>query len=164
MTGVGPGGEPPIEVNPSGFIAYQISIGSSSREALSAFREAGFTIGTDQFRALYSATYDTILRTPDFMATEPGAIPSAGEWGTWQVGPGGQYGIQVVVQSIDPDTGLISERYFTIMRNEPFSKEEAEAAAMTQFGEEENVATSGAGQQVVGAYGLHGWLTTPWNG
>lgn len=155
------GPDEPIDVgNPSGFFAWAIDVGFSARGAIDEFRSIGGSGSNDKLRGLYAQTYDTIMRTADFMSTDYNSLPSASDWGTWQMGRGGQYAMQVVIQQSDPDSGLTSESYYTVVKDEPFSKADAEEQAMIDFGNPAN--EDRYGLQVLGAVAVHGWLTVPW--
>ncbi len=146
--------------NPAGFMAYHQSIGSSARGALDEWRSIGGTAGNEFWNKLYSEIGDTIARTPDFLALDPGAIPSDKELGTWTMGRGGQYATQVIVLQTDRDTGLTSQSYYTVVRDEPHSKQDAEDEAYNDFGSDEN--QNKYNLTLVGTFALHGWVTEPW--
>ena len=154
-----PGGETPVPGNPAGFIAYHVSIGSSASEALREWRDLGGTSGDAKWFQLYGQVTDTMMRTPDMAALDPASLPSAADYGEWSMGRGGQYATQVNVTYIDEETGLRAQQPFTYITDEPHTPEEAEAAAVDEYGSEEN--TEQYGQTVTGAYTIHVWQTTP---
>jgi hypothetical protein len=150
---------PPAPGNPAGFIAYNVSIGTSARAALEEWRNLGGTTGDRTWYQLYGQVTDTIMRSPDMAALDPAVLPSGADYGTWAMGQGGQYATQVNVTYIDEDTGLRSSQPFTYITDEPHTPEEAEQAAIDEYGADDNA--SKYGQQITGAYTVHVWQTTP---
>jgi hypothetical protein len=152
-------GDSPNPGNPAGFIAYHISIGTSARGALSEWRDIGGTSGDKAWYTLYGQVNDTIMRTDDQASLDPTVLPSPSDYGTWSMGNGGQYATQVSVTAMDVETGLRSQQPFTYVTDEPHTPEEAEAAAMDEYGTDDNEARYG--QVVTGAFTTHVWQTEP---
>jgi len=146
--------------NPAGFMAYHVHIGSSATQALAEWRDLGGTFGDRAWYQTYGQVADTIARSADIAALDPGAIPSAGDYGEWAMGNGGQYATQVNVTYVDEETGLRGAQPFTYITDTPHTPDEAETAAIAEYGSDENAARYG--QQVTGAFTLHVWQTTPY--
>lgn len=148
--------------NPAGFMAYHVSIGSSARAALDEWRDLGGRATDAVWYRMYGQVTDTVIRTPDFMALDPDVIPSGSDWGVWEAGSGGKYAMQVIVSAVDTETGLLTANQYTHMSDTPFTKNEAEQAAMDVFGTQDN--EDRYGQTVLGAFAVHGWQTVPYGG
>jgi hypothetical protein len=145
--------------NPAGFMAYHVSIGSSAREAREDYRSQGGTTGDTAWNRMYGQVADTLARIPDQAALDPGAIPSAGDYGTWAMGQGNQYATQVKVQLTDVETGLLTTTDYTHITDVPHTPEEAEAAAIADFGDADTL--DAYGQAIGGAFAVHLWQTVP---
>lgn len=156
------GDEPVAGGNPAGFMAYHVSIGTSATGALAEWRDLGLTFTDRQWYAMYGQVTDTLLRTEQAAALEPGVLPSANDYGEWAMGQGDQYATQVNVTYRDEETGLLSLQPFTFVTDEPHTPEEAEAAAMDIYGSDDNAERYG--QQILGAFVTHVWITTPFGG
>lgn len=148
--------------NPAGFMAYHVSIGSSAREALREWRSLGGTFTDAKWFQQYGQVTDTIMRTTDVAALEPGQLPSAADYGEWSMGRGGQYATQVNVTYIDEETGLRSQLPYTYITDEPHTPDEATEAAIDEYGADDNA--SRYGQTITGAFVTHVWTTTPFGG
>lgn len=153
------GGETPKPGNPSGFMAYHQSIGTSGRGALDEWRAIGGTSGDAKWRELWGQVADTLARTESVAALDPGAIPSAADYGVWSMGSGGQYATQVNVTYIDAETGLRSVSPYTHVSDDPHTPEAAEQAAMDEYGTDD--AAERYGQTITGAFTVHIWTTEP---
>lgn len=162
MTDTGEGEFDVTPDNAAGFMGYQVSIGSSASEALREWRDLGGTATDANWYRLYGQVTDTVLRTPDFLALDPNAVPSSSELGTWSAGGGGMFATQVQVFAVDQETGLATTLQYTYLTDHAHSKEEAEDAALAAFGSDE--AEEMYGQDVQGALAIHGWQTVPWEG
>lgn len=145
--------------NPAGFMAYHVSIGSSARGALAEWRELGGTSGDAKWFQMYGQVTDTIMRGENMAGLEPGQLPLASDYGEWSMGQGGQYATQVLVTYTDQETGLRSQSPFTYVTDEPHTPDEAEQAAMDEYGADENAEKYG--QTITGAFVTHVWMTTP---
>lgn len=156
------GEETPRPGNPSGFIAYHQSIGTSGRGALAEWRELGGTSGDAKWRELWGQVADTVARTESTASLQPDVLPSPTEYGEWAMGQGGQYATQVSVTYIDTETGLRSSSPYTFITNDPHTPEEAEAAAMDEYGSDE--AADRYGQTITGAFTVHIWQTVAFGG
>ena len=146
--------------NPSGYIAWTLDVGLSGRAGLAEFRNDGGRITDAVWYRLRGQISDTLMRTDNFLSADPNAVISPAELGEWSAGQGGRFAYQVVIQQVDQDTGLLSAAQYTVLSDDPLSKQEAEAQAMADFGDPENEARYG--QSVVGAFAIHGWATVPW--
>lgn len=151
--------ETPNPGNPAGFIAYHLQIGSSARESLAAWRELGGTSGNQAWYRLVGQVQDTLNRTEQAAALEPGVLPSESDYGEWAAGPGGKYAYQIGVTATDLDTGLDTTSQYTVMSDVPLTPDEATAAAQDEYGLDENAAKYG--QEVTGAFVIHLWKTVP---
>lgn len=152
-------GATPVPGNPAGFIAYHLSIGSSARESLAEWRSLGGSAGNQAWYRLTGQIADTINRTADMAALDPSSLPSSADYGEWSMGRGGQYATQVSVTAIDQETGLLSTSQYTYVTDEPHTPEEAEMAALDEYGTDDNA--SRYGQIVTGAFTTHVWQTVP---
>ena len=162
MTNVEPGTDTPVPGNPAGFMAYHVSIGTSARGALAEWRDIGGTSGDKAWYQLYGQVTDTIMRTPDMAALDPSALPSASDYGEWTMGRGGQYATQVNVTYLDQDDGTRSTVPFTWITDTPHTPEEAEQAAIDTYSTDE--AEDRYRQTITGAYTVHIWQTTAFDG
>jgi hypothetical protein len=156
------GEETPNPGNPAGFIAYHLSIGTSARGALEEWRDLGGTSGDRKWFSLYGQVEDTLLRTADVAALDPTVLPSAADYGVWSMGQGNQYATQVNVTYIDQETGLRSASPYTYVTDDPHTPEEAEQAAMDEYGGDDNA--DRYGQTITGAFTVHVWQTEPFGG
>ena len=152
-------GGTPNPGNPAGFMAYHISIGTSARGALAEWRDIGGTSGDAKWFQMYGQVTDTIMRGENMAGLEPGQLPLPSDYGEWSMGQGGQYATQVNVTYIDQETGLRSQSPFTYITDEPHTPDEAEQAAMDEYGADDNAEKYG--QTITGAYVTHVWQTTP---
>lgn len=155
----GEGYETPSPGNPAGFIAYGLSVGKSGNEILREWRDLGGSSGNESWRRMVGSIADTINRTDDMAALDPGALPTAADYGEWQMGRGGQYATQVAVTARDDETGLLTTSQYTYVSNEPHTPDEAVEAAMDEYGISDNAAAYG--QDVLGAFVTHVWQTVP---
>jgi hypothetical protein len=156
------GEETPTPGNPSGFMAYHVSIGTSARGALAEWRELGGTTGDHKWYELYGQVSDTIMRTEGAAGLEPGSLPLPSDYGVWSMGNGGQYASQVNVTYIDNETGLRSSAPFTWVTDDPHTPEEAEQAAIDEYTGDDNAERYG--QTITGAFTVHVWTTEPFSG
>lgn len=152
-------GATPVPGNPAGFIAYHLQIGSSARESLAAWREAGGTAGNQAWYRLVGQVQDTLNRTSEMAALEPDLLPSSSDYGEIAMGRGGQYATNVVVTAVDQETGLASSSWFMHVTSDPHTPGEAQDAAMDEYGTDDN--QSRYGQIVTGAFAVHVWQTVP---
>lgn len=162
MTTNDPGDEGFSTGNPAGFAAYHLSIGSSAREALAAYRAEGGTTGDAAWYRLYGQVADTLNRTADQAALDPRALPGPSDYSTWAAGSGGKYATQVKVLTIDQETGLASTVEFTHITSDPHTPEEAQQAAIDMYSSGDNAAKYG--QVIQGAFFIHVWRTEPFGG
>lgn len=142
-------------------MAYHISIGSSGNEALAEWRAAGGTFGNQAWRALYGQVSDTLLRMPDQAALDPTMLPSGPDYATWSMGRGGQYATDVNVAYMDQETGLRATSRYTYVTDTPHTPEEAQDAALADFGSDENAQRYG--QTITGAFAVHIYQTVAWS-
>lgn len=145
--------------NPSAFMAQHVRLGSSATEALEEWRALGLTYSDTPWYQQYGQVADTIARSGDWARLDPGEIPAGADYGEWSMGKGGQYATQVNVTYLDEETGLRSSQPFTFITDTPHTPDEAEQAAMDEYGSDENA--EAYGQQVTGAFVVHVWQTTP---
>lgn len=148
--------------NPAGFIAYNVSIGTSARQALSDWRDLGGTAGDAAWYRMYGQITDTLLRTEAQAALDPSTLPSASDYGEWAMGQGGQYASQVKVIVTDTETGEQTLLDYTHVTDEPHTIDEAIAYAEADYGDADTL--DAYGQELQGAFVTHIWTTTPWNG
>lgn len=153
------GDEPTRPGNPAGFMSYHISIGSSAAEARREWRAIGGTTGDTAWNQMYGQITDTIMRGENMAGLEPGQLPLPSDYGEWSMGSGGQYATQVNVTYVDQETGLRSQSPFTYVTDEPHTPDEAEQAAMDEYGADDNAEKYG--QTITGAFVTHVWQTTP---
>lgn len=156
------GEETPKPGNPAGFIAYHQSIGTSGRGALAEWRALGGTSGDARWRELWGQVADTTARTDEMASLQPDVLPSPADYGTWAAGRGNQYATQVNVTYLDNETGLRSSAPFTWITDGPHTPEEAEQAAMDEYGSDD--AAERYGQTITGAFTVHVWQTVPFGG
>ena len=156
------GGETPKPGNPAGFIAHHVSIGTSARGALAEWRDIGGTSGDRKWFQLFGQVTDSIMRSEQNALLDPGAMPSAADYGTWTMGKGGQYATQVSVTFVDADTGLRTSAPYTYVSDVAHTPEEAEAAAMADYGADD--ALERYGQEITGAFTTNVWATEAFNG
>jgi hypothetical protein len=147
--------------NPAGFMAYHQSIGTSARGALAEWRELGGTSADAKWRELWGQVEDTMLRTADTAGLQPDELPSPADYGVWSMGRGGQYATQVNVTYVDAETGLRFVSPYTYVTDDPHTPEEAEQAAMDEYGGDDNAEKYG--QTITGAFTVHVWQTEPFN-
>jgi hypothetical protein len=145
--------------NPAGFMAYHVSIGSSAREARDDYRSQGGTTGDTAWNRMYGQVSDTLARIPDQAALDPGTLPSAGDYGEWAMGRGGQYATQVAMQLTDQETGLSFISQYTYLTDDPHTPAEAQDAAIDAFGDPD--ALDQYAQTMGGAFAIHLWQTVP---
>ena len=145
--------------NPAGFAAEQIRSGTSANAALNAYRQAGGAIRRQTWFRLYAQTADTLARSAEASSLEPGAIPNAEQYGTWSMGPGGQYATQVNILFRDRDSGVVGTAPYTYVSNDPHTPDEAIAAGIDLYTDDE--AAQKYDQQILGGVATGIWQTVP---
>lgn len=150
-----------VPANPSGFFAQMIGEGTSMRQSLLRYREAGGSIGNERGRRLYEQVRDALVRTPDIMALDPTSLPSATDYATWEMGRGGQYATQVQIQVVDVASGVRYNKQYTHITNQPHTKMEAETEALEIFGDPE--VAGDYGEDIQGAVAVRMYQTTPFS-
>lgn len=146
--------------NPSGFIAWTLDVGLSGRQGLAEYRSLGGKIADAQWSRLSGQIADTLARTEGFLSADYNAVLGPADLGEWAAGQGGRFAYQVVIQQVDTETGLLSAAQYTVMSDDPLSKQQAEQQAMADFANPEN--EQAYAMNVVGAFTIHGWATVPY--
>jgi len=131
----------------------------SANAALNAFREAGGAMRRQTWYRLYGQTADTLARSPESSALEPGAIPNAEQLGTWAMGAGGQYATQVNVLFRDRNSGVVGVAPYTYVSDDPHTPDEAIAAGIDLYSDDE--AAARYDQQILGGVATNVWQTVP---
>ena len=145
--------------NPAGFAAYHNRIGSSAREALSEFRDAGGKIGNERWFSLYGQVGDSLSRSDEAYGLVPDQLPAASDYGTWAMGNGGQYATQVQVTFRDLDSGVTGTAQYTHITDEPHTPEDAQQAGIDLYSSDD--AAGRYEQEIIGAFASNVWQTVP---
>lgn len=147
--------------NPAGFIADKLREGTGATRALDEFREAGGEMRRQSWFRLYGQVSDTLARSPESEALDPRALPDSSAYGEWAMGAGGQYASQVNVMFRDVESGVIGTAQYTHISDDPHTPEEAIAAAVDVYGDEE---TAGRYEQaILGGVVTNVWQTVPFD-
>lgn len=129
----------PVSVgNPAGYISGLIGEGTGSTEGLADFRDAGGAIRTQTWYRLWGEVTDSLARSGVAGQLDPDQLPDPAAYGTWTMGPGGQYATQVQVYFRDVDTGLVGTSFYTYVTDDPHTPGEAEAAAFDEYSDPDN--------------------------
>lgn len=146
--------------NPAGFMASKINEGVSANQALSDFREAGGSFRRQDWLRGYAGVRDTLTSRPEIAGIDPTSVPEAAQYGEWAMGRGGQFATQVQIQVMDRESGIVGSAPFTYITDEPHTPEEAVAAGMDLYTNDE--AAQRYGQRVMGGLPSAMWQTVPY--
>ena len=159
----GPGFEPTEVGNPAGWIANAIREGMSSRAALAEYRNEGFHIGNQRFRAIYNTVNASLDLQQRFIGNDPDAILGRNDLGEWVAGQGGKYAYQAIIYQRDRDTNLVLHTDYTVMSDVPLSMNQALNSALGDFAANADVTQSGGGAAIEGGRVVNGWYTIGWD-
>lgn len=140
--------------NPAGVVARGVSEGMSGRQIIAALREAGMGLRDATVRKMIGETRAAIANRPMVGGLDTSLIPSAENYAKWSTNRTG-YSTQLLVMTRDQSTGIIGETVSSYTTAEPHTIDEAIAAKLADFSDEEIIGDSGNNQQLLGAI--------PWN-
>lgn len=147
--------------NPAGFISDKIREGVGATQSLEDFREAGGQMRRQSWFRLFGEVADTITRSAEASALDPGSLPDAGDYGVWEMGKGGQYATQVNIMFRDRYSGVIGTAPYTHITDDPHTPDEAIASGIDLYTDDE--AAQRYDQQVLGGIATNVWQTIPFS-
>jgi hypothetical protein len=143
--------------NRAGYIAELVREGYSANKILGTLRDLGAGMQRSAGLKLVSQVRESMDKAPGIAGLRGDQLPSADQYGTWQMGRGGQYATNVAVYSIDKDTGASIKSFYTHVTNEPHTPEEAAQAGIDLYTNDD--AAQRYGQRVTGALPGMMWQT-----
>jgi hypothetical protein len=140
--------------NPAGVVARGVSEGLSGRQIIAALRESGMGLREATVRRMIGETRAAIANRPLVGGLDTSILPGPEHYAQWTTNRRG-YSTQMLVMTRDTATGIIGEQVSSYTTSDPHTIDEAMAAKLADFQDEEIIGDSGTGQQLLGVM--------PWN-
>jgi len=140
--------------NPAGVVARGVSEGMSGRQIIAALRDAGMGLRDATVRKMIGETRAAIANRPLVGGLDTSALPNGSDYAKWSTNRTG-YSTQLLMMTRDVSTGIIGETVTAYTTADPHTIDEAIAAKLADFSDEEIIGDSGNNQQLLGAI--------PWN-
>lgn len=132
-------------LNAGAFMAGAIEEGMSARQAITAFREAGLSMGNQSFRNMYAEIRDTIANRDAVAGLQYDALPPGDSYGVWAADAEGGYATFVTSFTRMPGEVEMEQRFYIHTSADPHTPQDAIDAAAAHY-TDDAVGTAGTPQ------------------